>query len=161
MSSVKREALLAAIQDAGRKYSTSTILFHNTLADALGLNPTDHKIVDILNERGLITAGELSEITGLSTGSITTALDRLEKARFIKRLADPNDRRKVLLQVIPDRFPEVGDLFTSMLQAQDALLSTYTDAELVLILDYVEKTTRMMDEEAILMRQKRKQQKAK
>ena len=161
MSSLKREDLLAAIADANRKYSTSTILFHNTLADALRLNPTDHKIVDILNQHGLMTAGELSEITGLSTGSITTALDRLEKARFVKRVNDPNDRRKVLLQVIPDRFPEVGELFTDMLQAQDQLLSAYSDSELALILDYIEKTTQMMDAEAIRMRQKQKRQKAK
>jgi DNA-binding MarR family transcriptional regulator len=156
MSSMKREELVEALIDMGRQYSTTTVLFHTVLAEVLGLNPSDHKIVDVLTQRGLLTAGQLAEITGLTTGSMTAALDRLEKAQFIKRVNDPNDRRKVLLQVLPNRFPELGELFTPMLKAQDELFARYSDSDLALILEYIGESKRLMDEAAIDMRQKMK-----
>jgi DNA-binding MarR family transcriptional regulator len=159
MSSMKREELLAALVDMGRQYSTTTVLFHTVLAELLGLNPSDHKIVDVLTQRGLMTAGQLAEVTGLTTGSITAALDRLEKAQFIKRVNDPNDRRKVLLEVLPNRFPEMGGLFDSMLEAQDQLFSRYSDSDLALILEYIGESKRLMDEAAIELRQKTKKSK--
>jgi DNA-binding MarR family transcriptional regulator len=156
MSSMKREELVEALVDMGRQYSTTTVLFHTVLAEVLGLNPSDHKIVDVLTQRGLLTAGQLAEITGLTTGSMTAALDRLEKAQFIKRVNDPNDRRKVLLEVLPNRFPELGELFTPMLKAQDELFARYSESDLALILEYIGESKRLMDEAAIDMRLKMK-----
>ncbi len=63
-----------------RKLGTRTVLFHQAAAQALGLFPTDLKSADILNEAGPMTAGELGKKTGLSTGSVTALVDRLEKA---------------------------------------------------------------------------------
>jgi hypothetical protein len=65
------------------------------VADRLGLNPTDHKCVDFLLMNGPLTAGELATLTALTTGAITAALDRLERAGFAKREDDPDDRRRV------------------------------------------------------------------
>lgn len=49
------------------------------VATSLGLYNNDFLSIDILHEKGPITAGELSKLTGLTTGSITTLVDRLEK----------------------------------------------------------------------------------
>jgi DNA-binding MarR family transcriptional regulator len=45
------------------------------------------------------SAGELSKFAELSSGAMTNRLDRLEKAGFVKRLPDPDDRRGVLVQL--------------------------------------------------------------
>ena len=61
------------------------------------LNRTDLRCLGIIYERGRVTPGELAEETGLTPGAITTALDRLEKSGFANRVADPEDRRRVLV----------------------------------------------------------------
>jgi DNA-binding MarR family transcriptional regulator len=143
-----KQTLIDAISGASQQFSTSTVLFHTALADRLGLNPTDHKCVDVLLQRGSMTAGQLAEVTGLTTGSITTALDRLEKAGFIRRAADPHDRRKVILEVIPDSLTVMFPLFDGLVTAYTQMLDTYSEAELGLILEFIHKTVQITDEQA-------------
>jgi DNA-binding MarR family transcriptional regulator len=145
---VSKSRLIEAISTVSGQFSTSTVLFHTALAERLGLNPTDHKCVDVLMRRGAMTAGQLAEVTGLTTGSITTALDRLEKAHFIKRVPDPQDRRKVILEVIPDRLPEMVPLFEGLVNSYSQMLSDYSEDELRLILEFLEKTIQITDEQA-------------
>lgn len=153
-TNLSRSELLNMLGIMGRKNSTSVVLFHSAIAERLGLNVTDYKCIDVIIQRGSITAGQLAEVTGLTTGTITAVLDRLEKAGFIKRVADPHDRRKVLLEPIPDRFAGGEAVFEDFLEATDQLLSRYTDDELATILDYVTETTLLYDEQAVKLRKK-------
>ena len=66
-----RAELVRAMLAAGRQMSTSAIMLHQAVADRLGLHPTDHKCADLLCMNGPRTAGELAELTGLTTGAIT------------------------------------------------------------------------------------------
>src|SRR6266852_1771624 len=95
--SPRRAVLLAALFREFREMSAATIMFHQAIADRLGMNITDHKCADILSRTGPITAGELAQRTGLTTGAITGVIDRLEKAGFVCRAKDPSDRRRVIL----------------------------------------------------------------
>lgn len=80
-----------------RGLGSRTVLYQQKVATSLGLYNNDFLSIDILQEKGPITAGELSKLTGLTTGSITTLVDRLEKNGFVRREHDPNDRRKVII----------------------------------------------------------------
>ncbi|MFA4964201.1 MAG: MarR family transcriptional regulator [Thermoleophilia bacterium] len=62
-----------------------------------GLNRTDLRCLGILYRRGRVTAGELADESGLTPGAITTVLDRLERGGYANRVADPADRRRVLV----------------------------------------------------------------
>ena len=77
----------------GREIGIATMRYHNTVAARLGLNPTDHRCLDLLHGQGEVTAGGLAEWTGLTTGAVTGMIDRLERAGFIRREAHPTDRR--------------------------------------------------------------------
>src|SRR5215813_713559 len=103
-----RDELLHELTLAGRRLSTATILFHQAVADRLGLNLTDHKCVDLLLLHGPLTAGELASMTALTTGAITAALDRLGRAGFVRREADPGDRRRVVVRPVPGRVAALG-----------------------------------------------------
>src|SRR6516164_2366733 len=92
-----RVELLASLNQAGRQLSTATIMFHQAIADRIGLHPTDLKCADILFVKGPLTAGELAELTGLTTGAITGVIDRLEGAGFARREEDRYDRRRVIV----------------------------------------------------------------
>jgi DNA-binding MarR family transcriptional regulator len=135
-----RAELVEKLCQAGRQLSTATVMFHQAIADRLGLNPTDHKCADLLILKGPLTAGELADLTGLTTGAITGVIDRLEKAGFVRREEDPGDRRRVIVRTIPNRLREVGRLFESLRAAMAEVSSHYSDRELVAILDFVTRT---------------------
>jgi DNA-binding MarR family transcriptional regulator len=78
------------------------------VADLLGVNRTDVICLDILARLGTVTAGRLSEESRLTTGAITAVLDRLEKAGYVRRVADPTDRRRVLVETT-DRFRKLAE----------------------------------------------------
>src|SRR5690349_6128631 len=86
-------------EEFGRELSARTVLFHQAVAERLGIGSTDHKCLDIAARASTdqpLTAGQLAELTGLTTGAITGVLDRLEKAGFIRREKHPHDRRQVV-----------------------------------------------------------------
>src|SRR5215470_5290693 len=99
----KRRELLSKLMDLGRKISTQTVFLHQAIAQTVGLNATDTKCIDLIlsHPDGTMTAGELSQKTGLTTGAITHILDRLERRHFIARARDARDRRKVLIRALP------------------------------------------------------------
>lgn len=138
-----REALLARLRDLGRAMSTQTVFLHQAIAQTIGLNATDTKCIDlILRAPGaILTAGQLSELTGLTSGAITHILDRLEKRNFVERERDTADRRKVFVRVRPESLAPVLPRYEAIGQAYIALVEQYRDEDLRLICDYLEKTS--------------------
>lgn len=143
---------LDPIQQAGRQLSCQTIMFHQTVADRLGLNVTDHKCMDFLLLHGPRTAGELAQLTSLTTGAITAVLDRLEKAGFIRREADPNDRRRVIVHPVMERVAEIGALFADLSERVQVLASRYTEAELRVIVDFMNRSCEVLHDAAVHLR---------
>jgi DNA-binding MarR family transcriptional regulator len=82
-----------------RRSQNATARFDRAVADAVGLNLTDMACLDFLGLQGPLTAGRLAELTGLSSGAMTAALDRLEHAGYAVRRRDSGDRRKVLVEL--------------------------------------------------------------
>jgi DNA-binding MarR family transcriptional regulator len=73
--------------------------FDNLAAQRLGVNETDLHCLNIIENAGGVTAGELAAQSGLTTGAVTGVIDRLEKKGFARRVADPGDRRRVKVEV--------------------------------------------------------------
>ena len=136
-----------------RKLSTRTVLFHQAAAQALGLFPTDLKSADILNEAGPMTAGELGKKTGLSTGSVTALVDRLEKAGYVAREKDPDDRRRDVIVPLTASKKHVKDLFRSLSESTMDLCREYTEEELELIFSFVGKAADIVEEELNRLKQ--------
>jgi DNA-binding MarR family transcriptional regulator len=144
----KRAELLVALNDEFRQLSTATVLFHQAIADRLGMNVTDHKCLDILLGTGPITAGELAAQTGLTTGAITGVIDRLEKAGFARRAKDPGDRRRVMIEPIVKQIESaIYPLFESMAAASRELCECYSTDELSVIRDFTMRARQMAGEE--------------
>lgn len=93
-----KEALIAELTNAVRRSQSATARFDQAVADAAGLNRTDMACLDVLTREGPQTAGELAQQTGLSTGAMTAALDRLERAGYARRARDAGDRRRVIVE---------------------------------------------------------------
>src|SRR5262245_56336861 len=95
---MKREESIQIIVGKFRDISTETIIFHQAVADVLGLHITDHKCSDIIHRFGAMPAGRLGELTGLTTGAVTGIIDRLEEAGYVRRTNDPKDRRRTIIE---------------------------------------------------------------
>lgn len=140
-----RQQLLETLDNELRNNSTATIMFHQAIATKLGLNPTDHKCLEVIFKNPSITAGFLSEITGLTTGTITGVLDRLEKVGFVYRVKDPKDKRRVIINVHQEKAEkEIIPLFSTFGKEIHTLLSKYDDKELQIILDFIKSSNRVL-----------------
>jgi DNA-binding MarR family transcriptional regulator len=120
-----------------RLYSDSSLLMHEAIARKAGLSGTDHKYLGLLIEHGSMTAGELSQLTGLTTGAITGLVDRLEKKKLAKRQFDKEDRRKVI--IVPDTGNTkklLDPIFKELQEKTLNLIASYSEKELRLIESY-------------------------
>ena len=151
----RRSELLAGLALAGRQLSTATVMFHQAIADRLGLNVTDHKCLDLLLIKGPLTAGELAVMTGLTTGAITAVIDRLASAGFVRREDDPADRRRVIVQGIPRRCRDIERLFEPFGARFQELSARYTDDELLVILDFMTRSREGLHESTVDLRKQR------
>jgi DNA-binding MarR family transcriptional regulator len=136
-----RRALLQKLSNLGRALSTQTVFLHQAIAQTFGLNATDTKCVDLIltHPDEPITAGWLSAATGLTTGAVTHILDRLEKRKIIERLRDTRDRRKVFIKVRAESLAPVAPRYEAIGRAFMEVAEHYTDKELQLICDYMER----------------------
>jgi len=134
---------------AGRELSAHTVMFHTAVAERLRLGLTDHKAFDFILRQGAVTAGQLAEITGLTSGAITGVIDRLEKTGYVERVRDAADRRKVLVRpaLSPARERQCCQLFDSLGKSVDKVASGYSERELSVILDFMRRSVEVMHAE--------------
>ncbi|MCR8645224.1 MarR family transcriptional regulator [Paenibacillus sp. N1-5-1-14] len=130
-----------------RSLGSRTVLYQQNVASSLGLYNNDFLAVDILRNKGPITAGELSKLTGLATGSVTTLIDRLEKYGYVQRQNDPNDRRKVIIVPIYEEKEDVSETYHTLHEAMINLAASYTDEELALINAFLDKASDVIEGE--------------
>src|SRR3954449_10629825 len=89
--------LISEFRIAGNQDSA----FDNLAAERLGVNRTDLHCLNAIENAGGLTAGQLAAETGLTSGAVTGVIDRLDRAGFARRVSDPNDRRRVKVEVTP------------------------------------------------------------
>jgi DNA-binding MarR family transcriptional regulator len=145
----KRRELLGKLWELGRTMSTQTVFLHQALAQSAGLNATDTKCIDLILHAPPegATAGWLSDISGLTTGAITHILDRLEKRGFIQRQRDTQDRRKVFIRVREESLKPLIPKYEAIGKVYMSLVEEYSDDDLQLICDYMQKTSEVSQRE--------------
>lgn len=131
-----RAALMQELEEAMRRSSAQGVLFGQTVANVAGISGSDLECLDFLNLEGRVTAGRLAEVTGLTTGAITGVVDRLEKAGLVRRERDEADRRKVFIVTVAENVGKIGRFYVPMQEEMQKLWSTYSDAELRLLLRF-------------------------
>jgi DNA-binding MarR family transcriptional regulator len=149
-----REELIQGIVDKFREMSIETIMFHQAVADVLGLHITDHKCLDLLHRFGAMPAGRLGELTGLTTGAVTGIIDRLEQAGYVRRTNDPKDRRRTIVEPTRNRKLErkIEMIFMPLHERMHRLLSSYADNELAFLLDVIAQFIEQTREESKRLR---------
>jgi DNA-binding MarR family transcriptional regulator len=147
-----RAGLLSGLLDASTRLRNEAGLHADALAGTLELNRADLTCLSALILEGSVPAGRLAEVSGLTTGGISGVLDRLERAGLVERLPDPDDRRRVLVTLSPDRRDHVTAAFDALRHLDQALLEEYTDAELQFLLHHSERTLAALRQETRRLR---------
>lgn len=133
-----KDLTVARFAALGRQLSQATVLFHSQLAEHVGLSATDHKCLDLaVQAERPLTAGQIADLSGLSTGAVTGVIDRLERAGFVRRVRDPHDRRKVLVEVSKGSLSRYGDVYDGLTAALDRTITDYSEDELKAIERFV------------------------
>ena len=138
----------------GSRFSLAVVMYHGAVAERVGLNVTDHKCLGLLLENDALTPGALASQAGLSSAAVTTVLDRLEPAGFVRRVPDPKDRRRTVLRVNHEKVDaEISPLMASFQAAMGRLMSGYAPEQAALIVDFLAKCTDLFRAEAARLRE--------
>jgi len=123
------------------------------VAELLGVNRTDARCLDILEQDGRISAGKLASSSGLSTGAVTAVVDRLERAGYVRRVPDPTDRRRVFVELTERAQELIWELMgRPMREAGRPLIDSYSDAELELLIEFQRRGREMQERHAEWLR---------
>jgi DNA-binding MarR family transcriptional regulator len=153
MSGNVRSRLLGELSTVSRRYVAAFALFNQAVADRLGLHPTDLQCLNLLSlERAPVTTGRVAELTGLTTGSATRLVDRLEKAGYVVRERDAADRRRVLVATVPERIAEFGRTWERLGGDWSPLFDDLDDAELAVIVRHMRRTVEFGGEQVARLR---------
>lgn len=136
-SNYSKNELLAAIGDAVQGFQNATDEVDDAVAARLGVNRTDLRCLSVLARSGAATPSALADAAGLTRGAITTALDRLEDGGYTRRVADPEDRRSLRVEMTERAMKEVGVLYAPMAKEGERYLRKYTREELAAALKFL------------------------
>jgi len=125
------------VTDEVREQQIAYDRFHDAVAVYLGINRTDLRCLDILDLAGRQTAGELATRMGMSTGAVTAMLDRLEKTGYVRRLRDPGDRRRVLVEPTELAGERGQEIYGPFGEQVEPMFARFTDAQLALVRDFL------------------------
>ena len=147
----KREELARELQ----QFNGLAASFFRAAAGRIDMAVTDIQVIDILNNTDHMTAGQLADLTGLTTGSITGMLNRLEEAGLVQRERDPNDGRKVIVRLEKgkDETHKIGAIFDAMTQAWNEMASRYSDEQIALLLDFLKRSNALSRNEILRLRE--------
>lgn len=141
-SSPRMEIYVPLVQE----FAARVILFHEAVAQRLGLHATDVKAMRLLGKNAM-TASQLADHTGLTGAAITALVDRLEAAGYVVRERDADDRRKVTIRAVAAKVRGLDQLYASQGLAMSRLLSKYGASEFAAIADYFVNATKILTEQ--------------
>lgn len=124
--------LVAELVSAAPAVASDVVLFHQAIADRVGLNLSEVKCLGKLVD-GPCTVGVLAEQLGLSSGAVTKMIDKLAQAGYVSREPDLADRRRVVVVGSPDRIAEITALYHGMATALREFLAECTQEQLTFL----------------------------
>jgi DNA-binding MarR family transcriptional regulator len=148
-----REQLYTELGNEVRANQRATDVVDELICQLLGINRTDARCLDILDQSGSMSAGDLAEASRLTTGAITAVIDRLERAGLARRVPDQADRRRVLVELTPKANAATIELMVEpMRRLYEPMAERYSDEQLRLIIDFTRQGREIQERHAEWLR---------
>jgi len=145
--------VIKGVRKLSQQYAYTSIQMHEAIGRKAGLSGTDHKYLGFLIEKGQMTAGELSNLTGLTTGAVTGLIDRFEKKKLVKRQFAKNDRRKVFIEPNTENIMAIFvPLYAAFRNKSGILMASFSNKEIKVIETYFLKAIEIMNETTSALR---------
>ena len=150
----RRDELVADVTAEMPRQAGAARRFHIAMSHQIGIGPADLECVSLLAIEGPSSPSWLAEHLGLTTGAMTKMLDRLQRAGYITRSADPHDRRRIIVTVVPATLAEHAWRWDGMGKRMNDAIARYSASELAVILDFMRAGRQAADAEIALMRER-------
>ncbi len=147
----RRESLESVVR-ALRRVNFQGSIFGQSVAIRLGLSESDVDALELLIDTGAATAGKLAELMGLTTGAVTRVIDRLEQAGYVRRVSDPADRRRVVVEIVPEKVSTLEGMMSSLEEAAHEEAERYSPEQLALINEFLSRMADLTQTEAARLR---------
>ena len=132
----ERGRLEAELIESVRRSQSASQQMDEAAHRAMGINASDGRCLDVIDRRGRISAGQLAVEAGLTTGAITAVLDRLEARGYVRRVPDPNDRRRILVEVTEEQRQLAYRLYGPLHEMTDGWIERLDEKELRLLIEF-------------------------
>ncbi len=137
-----------ALERELRQMSATSAFFSSAIAERLSMSSHELEAMDLLNLHGPMPLVRLADLTGLTSGGVTRLVDRLEQDGFVRRTPDPQDRRRVLVNLMEEEIAaRVAPLFASMADQIQAMAESYPAEQLSLIIDFLHRANEIAETE--------------
>ncbi|MBV9607790.1 MAG: MarR family transcriptional regulator [Solirubrobacterales bacterium] len=157
----ERQQLYAELGNEVRANQRATDVVDELMTQLLGINRTDARCLDILDQHGSMSAGDLAEASRLTTGAITAVVDRLERAGLAGRVPDPKDRRRVLVELTPKAYAVATELMVEpMRRLYTPMAERYSDEQLRLIIEFTREGRELQERHAEWLRARLEERRA-
>ncbi len=155
VSHERRAELLRHVAQELTQLNRLSASFFRAAAARIGVTVTDMQVIESLASSGPMTAGQLADLTGLTTGAITGMLNRLEEAGLVRRERDPSDGRRVIVQLTPDsdQIQRIGPVFASLRNAWEEQTAHYDDEQIALLVEFLKRTNTVARQEILWLRE--------
>jgi DNA-binding MarR family transcriptional regulator len=134
----------AGLAAALNAHSEAVVLFHSSVAQSMGLDPSAYKTLFLLNRLGPLSAGEIARETGLATASVTDLIDRLGAKGYVSRGPHPTDRRRIVVTLNEASVTSSRRGFGVPNPSLTELCERYDDEQLELIADFLRRNAQRL-----------------
>jgi len=149
---MERRQGVESVVRALRRVNFQGSIFGQSVAIRLGLSESDVDALELLLDTGAATAGKLAELLGLTTGAVTRVIDRLEQAGYVRRVSDPADRRRVVVEIVPEKMTTLESMMASLERAAADEADRYSPEQLALIGEFLGRMADLTQSEATRLR---------
>jgi DNA-binding MarR family transcriptional regulator len=137
----ERRRAVAEAKSNLRNLRIELAMLNHRIGGRAALKDADLDCLDVLVRQGSMSPTELSRRTGIHAATMTGILGRLERDGWIVRERAEADRRAVVVAPVPDRVREIFGHYSGMDSALDEILGDYSEAELRLIIGFLQRCT--------------------
>jgi|tagenome__1003787_1003787.scaffolds.fasta_scaffold20677962_1 DNA-binding MarR family transcriptional regulator len=149
-----RDELAAEMTRAFREYQRSVDALDELASRLIGVNRTDARVLDLLEQHGRLSAGDIAAGAALSSGAVTGVVDRLERAGYARRVADEEDRRRVLVEPTEKMIEAARDIYHGLGPKGEAAMKRYSADDLRVIVRFLDDVTELTNRHAAELRER-------
>jgi DNA-binding MarR family transcriptional regulator len=149
---------LARYVPAVQLFAARLVLFHQKVADRLGLTATEFKCFRLVELLGPLSLTALAEEAGLQLGTVSGLIDKLEANGFVRRQRDAIDKRRLVLVARSDAAARASVLYKRQGEAMAAFLESYSEREFDLLMTFLNEVGEILARSQSLLTKDQSQQ---